>query len=199
MINGELVPYEKGYKPPAAIPVGELVYASQITGDENQDQKPIGPYSKEDNYKSPEERHNSLGPFTVKDNTNPKTEENFVKFSSASGFGPFTKDDNKVSQKINFLDYIKEVNKKEAKKNYNTRHYRAYESMESQGSDYYPIYTQNNDFGRYEDYEAAASTEVKQELDPYDNQPNNQFQRRMLTYPNSQIHYPPSEMYSPPG
>lgn len=25
VINGELVPYEKGYKPPAAVPVGELV------------------------------------------------------------------------------------------------------------------------------------------------------------------------------
>lgn len=194
MINGELVPYEKGYKPPAAIPVGELVYASQITDDDqNVDQKPVGPYSKEDNYKSSEEIRNSLGPFTVKDNANPK--DNFVKFSS-SGFGPFTKEDNKLP--TNFLDYIKEVNKKEAKKNYNTRHYRAYES-ENQASDYYPIYTQNSDFGRYEDYERAASTEVKQELDSYDNQPNSQFQRRMLTYPNSQIHYPPSEMYSPPG
>lgn len=60
------MPYEKGYKPPAAIPVGELVYASQAS--EKDEQKSLGPFSKEDNFKTPQETQNSAGPYTVEDN-----------------------------------------------------------------------------------------------------------------------------------
>lgn len=35
VINGELIPYEDGYQPPAAIPLGQLVYASQIKKDKS--------------------------------------------------------------------------------------------------------------------------------------------------------------------
>lgn len=87
VINGELIPYEKGYKPPAAIPVGELVYASQMA--EKEETRSLGPFTKEDNYKNPEKKRNSLGPFTVKDNISSEhsTEKDegskYVKFSSS--------------------------------------------------------------------------------------------------------------------
>ncbi|KAL1506036.1 hypothetical protein ABEB36_005471 [Hypothenemus hampei] len=187
VIDGELVPYEKGYKPPAAIPVGELVYASQIV--KNNEKKALGPFSKEDNFKRNEENNgNSLGPFTVKDNissSDGKREqfnENYVKFSSSEGIGPFSKKDNTPSSaQIRFVDYIKEINEKEAKKNYNTRKYRSFERP----SEYH-----QDSISSYEEVDAGVEGNGNQLED------NSQFQRRMLTNPNSQIYYPTSQMYS---
>ncbi|XP_066259919.1 uncharacterized protein [Euwallacea similis] len=207
VINGELVPYEKDYKPPAAIPVGELVYANQVAEKESQE-KSVGPFSKEDNFKNIEERKNSMGPFSVKDNIVPQEsgrsdqDDKFVRIGSV-GFGPFTKDDNRGSSKIKFLDFIKEVNEKEAKKNYNSRKYRAYD-------DYYSPGQTNGLSAAYENteniYGYDDTSDIKQELnaDSYGNyypnsNPNGQFQRRMLTYPTSEVYYPASQMYSPPS
>ncbi|CAG9762510.1 unnamed protein product [Ceutorhynchus assimilis] len=218
VINGELVPYEKGYKPPAAIPVGELVYASQIN--EKDEKRALGPFSKEDNFKSlDDKKRSSLGPFTVKDNISSESDtkkeakdSKFVKFSSSGGLGPFTKEDNnKMSTKIKFIDYIKEINDKEIKKQYNSpRKYRSYDQVDqsntytgsylneksynpNQNHDYYGYDSYNNqnnqnlESNSYESYYVQTSTQ----------NPNSQFQRRMLTYPTSQVYYPPSQMYSP--
>ncbi|KRT84260.1 hypothetical protein AMK59_2241 [Oryctes borbonicus] len=140
VINGELVPYEEGYKPPAAVPVGELVYASQAK-QTPKESKSIGPFSKEDNYRMQHEQTtSSIGPFTVQDNKvsekpmirDDKNDRNYVRFSSNTGFGPFTKEDNRLSN-AQLLDYIKQINEKEAKRDYfSGRKYRSYETPQMQ-------------------------------------------------------------------
>ncbi|EFA01737.2 hypothetical protein TcasGA2_TC007333 [Tribolium castaneum] len=128
VINGELVPYEEGYKPPPAVPIGQLIYASQVK--DKEDSRSIGPFTKQDNYKS-EDNHNSFGPFTVKDNLpaeKPKQNEDYVRFNSQSGIGPFTKADNAKITSSKLIDYIKEINAKESKRDYFARRkYRSYD------------------------------------------------------------------------
>jgi hypothetical protein len=129
VINGELVPYEEGYKPPAAVPIGQLIYANQAKDD--QDLRSIGPFTKQDNYKSEETQSSSFGPFTVKDNLpgeKPKQNEDYVRFNSQSGIGPFTKADNAKITNSKLIDYIKEINAKESKRDYFARRrYRSYD------------------------------------------------------------------------
>lgn len=83
---------------------------------------------------------------------------------------------------MKFVDYIKEINAKEAKKN-SQRKYRAYDTSGQ------PNYFDHAQKGQ--EYQYSSHYESTQN-------PNNQFQRRMLTYPASQDNYPASEMYSPP-
>lgn len=127
VINGELVPYEEGYKPPAAVPIGQLIYASQAK--DKDDMRSLGPFTKQDNYK--DESQNSFGPFTVKDNLpgeKPKQNEDYVRFNSQSGIGPFTKADNAKLTSSKLIDYIKEINAKESKRDYFARRkYRSYD------------------------------------------------------------------------
>lgn len=138
VINGELVPYEEGYKPPAAVPVGQLVYASQITKTKDEPRS-MGPYSKEDNFKPEKPKEGPIGPFSVKDNLSQNTnggyeepKKDYIKFSS-SGTGPYTKADNVRLSGGKLIDYIKEINAKESKKDYFTRRkYRSYEGDNSQ-------------------------------------------------------------------
>ncbi|KAK9754157.1 hypothetical protein QE152_g1703 [Popillia japonica] len=141
IINGELIPYEEGYKPPAAVPIGELVYASHAT-QSPEESKSIGPFSKEDNYRTRKDQFgNSIGPFTVKDNKVPEipvvnqeqNEQDYVRFNSNSGFGPFTREDNNKLSNAKLLDYIKQINDKESKRDYTTaRKYRSYETPQMQ-------------------------------------------------------------------
>ncbi|XP_018579642.1 uncharacterized protein LOC108917495 [Anoplophora glabripennis] len=140
VINGKLVPYEEGYKPPPAVPVGELVYASRTVKTNNDNSKSVGPFTKEDNFKKPETIQKPLGPFTVRDNIDEgkpnqeKREEDkrFVKITSASGIGPFTKADNSRAVDTKLIDYIKEINAQESKKDYfNRRMYRSYEQQDN--------------------------------------------------------------------
>ncbi|XP_065158581.1 uncharacterized protein [Atheta coriaria] len=154
VINGELYPYENGYKPPAAIPIGELVYANSHSASKASssikelESSGLGPFSKEDNYRQVYETSTSKGPYTVHDN-----HQNYVRVNT---FGPFTKEDNKNGNS-KLIDYIKEINDKEAKRDYITsRRYRSYQDQENQ-----------------------------------------QIQRRMLQYPNSYNSYPTSAMYTP--
>ncbi|KAB0800171.1 hypothetical protein PPYR_08051 [Photinus pyralis] len=130
VINGELVPYEKGYKPPPAVPIGELVYASKTLKD-TQTEKGMGPYTTEDNYQESDDGSASFGPFSVKDNKEFEKVGNsgLIKFSSSEGLGPYTVADN--SKRL--IDYIKEINAKEAKRDYFTRRkLRSYDSAEYQ-------------------------------------------------------------------
>ncbi|KAF7287204.1 hypothetical protein GWI33_002025 [Rhynchophorus ferrugineus] len=201
VINGELIPYEKGYKPPAAIPLGELVYASQIK--EKEEHRSFGPFTKQDNYKKAKETAGSIGPFTVKDNIQTDDEDRtdedvakYVKFSSSRGLGPFTKEDNKLASKIKFIDYIKEINDKEVKKaQSHQRKYRSYDRSDHidwQTSNYHQndqSVSATNGNNLYNSYSGATS----------DQNESNKFQRRMLQDPQSQIYYPPSKKYSPPS
>lgn len=143
VINGELFPYEEGYKPPAAVPIGELVYASQIKQEQPNDSRGFGPFTKTDNFKKePEKKQLPLGPFSIQDNKEVGKSE--------GSFGPFTKADNTKLANSKLIDYIKEINAQEAKRDYfsSTRKYRSYESQEAPpmqrrmlqypGSVYYP-------------------------------------------------------------
>lgn len=127
VINGELVPYEDGYKPPAAVPIGQLIYASQAS-EEKERRHNMGPFTKEDNFNNQNRERNSWGPFTVKDNkVDEKPVENhnnrYIRFNNHDGFGPFTKADN--SQ---LYEYIKEINEQESKRTTSGRKYRSYET-----------------------------------------------------------------------
>ncbi|XP_030763616.1 uncharacterized protein LOC115888158 [Sitophilus oryzae] len=203
VINGELIPYEKGYKPPAAIPIGELVYASQVK--EKDQQRSIGPFTKQDNFKKPRESSSSIGPFTVEDNISLNREEKrdeqedtkYVKFSSSVGVGPFTKEDNKhLSSPSKFVDYIKEINEKEAKKNHNNnqRKYRSYDQNAWQTNNFY-----QNAYETDQSFDQGGYGYEPQDYQTEDQDQHNKFQRRMLQDPQSQIYYPPSKLYSPPS
>nr|XP_023029903.1 uncharacterized protein LOC111517848 [Leptinotarsa decemlineata] len=134
VINGELVPYEKGYKPPAAVPIGELIYPNKNQLSKSQT-KSIGPFTKDDNLKPVESDKKPMGPFSVRDNKDvkaPKPEEetkSYVRFSSSGqGVGPFTKADNSKATDSKLIDYIREINAKESSKDYfNRRKLRSYE------------------------------------------------------------------------
>ncbi|KAG5897156.1 hypothetical protein JTB14_020885 [Gonioctena quinquepunctata] len=136
VINGELVPYEKGYKPPAAVPVGELIYANKYPKTKAH-VKSVGPFTKDDNFKPPESDREPQGPFTVRDNKAgeaPRLEaeetKSYVRFAG-SGVGPFTKADNSRATGTKLIDYIREINAKESTKEYfNRRKYRSYNEEE---------------------------------------------------------------------
>lgn len=104
VINGELFPYEEGYKPPAAVPIGELVYANQM----EQEARSFGPFTKSDNYKTEQP---PLGPYSIEDNK----ELANAKLTNSK-----------------LLDYIREINAQEGKRDYltATRKYRSYDSQE---------------------------------------------------------------------
>lgn len=159
VINGELVPYEEGYKPPAAVPIGKLVYASQAK-QEKEEFRNIGPFTKQDNY-NPEkpQQHQNYGPFSIRDNLpgeKPKENQDYVRFHTHSSFGPFTKADNTKNSNAKLIDYIKEINAKESNKNYfGGRRYRSYDEkvqmqrrmLQNPGQPSYPnslLYTPTN-------------------------------------------------------
>lgn len=132
VINGELFPYEDGYKPPAAVPIGELVYASQVkTPIASEESRGFGPFTKSDNF----QEQTPFGPFSIEDNRD------------NNGVGPFTKSDNFKTPNSKLIDYIKEINSQEPKRDYfsSTRRYRSYEvpsmqrrMLQNPGNVYYP-------------------------------------------------------------
>lgn len=100
VINGELVPYEKGYTPPKAtpdVPVGHLVFASTP--------KSVGPFTTQDNVQN-------IGPFTVDDNLMKKTD------IPKGSVGPFSVTDNSRMVKNKLIDYIRQINERERRHDY---------------------------------------------------------------------------------
>lgn len=125
VINGELMPYPVGYKPSAAYPSSDL----------NADLNPnIGPFMKEDNF--PEQK--GIGPFTTDDNLHRESlhnRENIGPFMTSDnptynlknkimgdylrkGYGPFTKTDNSRVANSKLIEYIKQINDHESKRDY---------------------------------------------------------------------------------
>ncbi|XP_045479740.1 uncharacterized protein LOC123684499 [Harmonia axyridis] len=132
VINGELVPYEKGYIPPAAVPIGELVYASQANKNK-EETKSSGPYTREDNFKPRDYGKGAVGPFTVRDNLDYSNQRyrnsEPIQFKSNSNFGPFTRLSNTADNSAKLYDFIRQINRNEAEKDYTTsRKYRSYNS-----------------------------------------------------------------------
>ncbi|XP_059621201.1 uncharacterized protein LOC132264884 [Phlebotomus argentipes] len=132
VINGELQPYEKGYKPPRAdaFDIGQLVYAQTESVDEER-RRSIGPFSTADNYyhnSDPETKPKSIGPFTVKDNL--KGDSKIYQFRTkipsekinrqlpSRGIGPFTVTDNSRVANSKLIEYIKRINEHEQRRDY---------------------------------------------------------------------------------
>lgn len=117
VINGELVPYEKGYKPPKAEPsleYGQLVYVKSDKSNENTG-KGIGPFTKKDNF-ADENEQESVGPFSVEDNLRREFGDGGERYES--GFGPFTIYDNAKVANSKLIGYIKKINEKERRRDY---------------------------------------------------------------------------------
>lgn len=131
VINGILMPYEKGYKPKKAIQLdgdyGQLMYVKSFDDDatvaankEEQENdktgsvatgRSFGPFTKSDNFKL-------TGPFTVDDN---RTLRSSVRVASESdnsnnklpSFGPFSVKDNARVANSKLIEYIKSINDQE--------------------------------------------------------------------------------------
>lgn len=132
VINGELVPYEKGYVPKPALPVGQLIFAS-TSPETKDDGKGYGPFTTSDNFAVNSRVTSSIGPFTVDDNkeqTKRTTQSheyvanvnnnpsNYYKLNPESGIGPFTKADNARIANSKLIDYIKQINEQESRRDY---------------------------------------------------------------------------------
>lgn len=127
VINGELVPYEKGYVPKKAVPLtgdyGQLYFVQSFANDgdsvnkgrsldqladDNGNSRSFGPFVKADNFKS-----RSLGPFTVDDN---RRMEKSVEGRRGTPIGPFSVKDNSRVVNSKLIDYIKTINDKESRR-----------------------------------------------------------------------------------
>lgn len=141
VINGELVPYEKGYKPPKAEPFGDhlqygqLVYLHRSTGNKGKastaraQSRGIGPFTTTDNYltasKQPASASlsgKSIGPFSVEDNRSAATgRQETMATSGSGGIGPFTIYDNSRAVNAKLIAYIKQINEQESHRDYFAR------------------------------------------------------------------------------
>lgn len=176
VINGELVPYEKGYKPPKAEPLGDnygqLVYLHRVVKAATPTHsRGIGPFSTTDNY-TPVEAHvqphgKSIGPFSVEDNRATDTQPRHDQ--QQSGIGPFTIFDNSKAVGSKLIAYIKQINEQESRRDYFARRSSRY--FDTSERSLHPQHPQHQPESR-------------------------QIQRRMLQSPGEPV-YAPSLLYSP--
>ncbi|CAG5023670.1 unnamed protein product [Parnassius apollo] len=125
VVNGELLPYPEGYTPPKAIPEVD-VYPDLSAADSSQS---FGPFTKEDNFKHKD------GPFTKFDNIKFEADDAINSYTSnnypnyvykqkkdnhylKSSYGPFTKADNSKVANSKLIEYIKQINEQESKRDY---------------------------------------------------------------------------------
>ncbi|RVE46792.1 hypothetical protein evm_008576 [Chilo suppressalis] len=126
VVNGELLPYPEGYTPAKAIPETEAY--TDVSSEESTDS--FGPFTKNDNFEQKD------GPFTKFDNlkfdagdvrddidiytNNPSfTQKNRLEnIKSGYGYGPFTKADNSKVANSKLIEYIKQINEQESRKDY---------------------------------------------------------------------------------
>ncbi|KAL4705805.1 hypothetical protein ACJJTC_016399 [Scirpophaga incertulas] len=124
VVNGELLPYPEGYTPPKAIPEADM-YPDLAPLDPA---RSYGPFTKDDNFEHKD------GPFTKFDNLKHDTDSanadidiytNDPSFGQQqrldklkSGYGPFTKADNSKVANSKLIEYIKQINDQEAKRDY---------------------------------------------------------------------------------
>lgn len=125
VVNGELLPYPEGYSPPKAIPEADI-YPDVTAVEPDQS---FGPFTKEDNFEHKDgpftkydnlkyETIESLGPFMASDN--PSFAYKFRKYNYLvkPNYGPFTKADNSKVANSKLIEYIKQINDQEAKRDY---------------------------------------------------------------------------------
>ncbi|XP_049874888.1 uncharacterized protein LOC126372995 [Pectinophora gossypiella] len=125
VVNGELLPYPEGYTPPKAVPEAD-VYPDVAAAEPAQN---FGPFTKEDNFEHQD------GPFTKFDNIKFDAEDVIDPYQTSdtptfvfkhkkdnhyvrSGYGPFTKADNSKVANSKLIEYIKQINEQELKRDY---------------------------------------------------------------------------------
>ncbi|XP_021706704.1 uncharacterized protein LOC110678315 [Aedes aegypti] len=124
VINGELVPYEKGHVPKkmegTADNYGQLVFAKPITNSEQSSRRrSIGPFTTADNFPVNEQQSKSFGPFSVEDNLRSSVRVNNDEPARAPvSIGPFSRADNARVSNAKLIEYIKKINDQESRKHY---------------------------------------------------------------------------------
>ncbi|KAJ2937489.1 hypothetical protein O0L34_g17533 [Tuta absoluta] len=125
VVNGELQPYPEGYTPPKAVPEAD-VYPDVAAAEPDQS---FGPFTKDDNFEQKD------GPFTKFDNLKFETDDAIDPYQSSDNafvfkhnkkdshyskpsYGPFTKADNSKVANSKLIEYIKQINEQEAKRDY---------------------------------------------------------------------------------
>lgn len=120
VINGILIPYEKGYKPKKAIQLdgdyGQLMYVKSFNDEEKTEEnaesaatgRSFGPFTKSDNFKA-------NGPFTVDDNRTLRSSSIRMDGDSSKrpSLGPFSVKDNSRVANSKLIEYIKSINDQE--------------------------------------------------------------------------------------
>lgn len=123
VVNGELMPYPKRYTPPKAIPEAD-VYPDldpqsfgPFSKDDNFEPKD-GPFTKFDNVIKFESSDSSSGPYMTSDNPVFAYKHKKDHYYLKSGYGPFTKADNSKVANSKLIEYIKQINDQELKRDY---------------------------------------------------------------------------------
>lgn len=124
VVNGELQPYPEGYTPPKAIPEAD-VYPDIAAADPAQS---FGPFTKEDNFEpkdGPFTKFDNMkfepsdsGPYVASDNPTYSYKQKKDNYYLKSGYGPFTKADNSKVANSKLIEYIKQINEQESKRDY---------------------------------------------------------------------------------
>uniref|UniRef100_A0A182Q7I6 Uncharacterized protein n=1 Tax=Anopheles farauti TaxID=69004 RepID=A0A182Q7I6_9DIPT len=181
VINGELVPYEKGHVPTrlenAGDIYGQLIFAKPSVGGRadggGSRQRSIGPFTTADNFQPTGQagQVKSFGPFSVEDNRHTGSVDAVVAAagSRVSGnIGPFSRADNSRpggAPNGRLVEYLRKINEEESRKQYHTQ-----------------IVSRAN----FKE-DVAAATEQQPKI-----------QRRMLQNPGNP-NYPVSQLYSTGG
>lgn len=124
IINGELYPYPEGYTPPKAIPEAD-VYPDLAAADPDN----FGPFTKDANFEpkdGPFTKFDNIvkfeasdsGPYMTSDNSNFAYKQKKDNYYLKSGYGPFTKADNSKVANSKLIEYIKQINDQELKRDY---------------------------------------------------------------------------------
>lgn len=124
VINGVLIPYEKGYVPKKAVELdgdfGQLFWAKSFNDESDSvdaaenvgsgRSASFGPFMKSDNFNL---KSKSAGPFTVDDNHRVESSVRFVDENTRKPIGPFSIKDNSRNANSKLIDYIKTINDRE--------------------------------------------------------------------------------------
>ncbi|XP_049537544.1 uncharacterized protein LOC125952235 [Anopheles darlingi] len=133
VINGELVPYEKGHVPTklenGGDIYGQLIFAKPLPARGTQSaasgggvrQRSIGPFTKADNFQPSESFKPGFGPFSVEDNlhTVGSIAINAEGPRVTGNIGPFSRADNsRPNSNARLVEYLRKINEEERRKHY---------------------------------------------------------------------------------
>ncbi|XP_041763996.1 uncharacterized protein LOC121589286 [Anopheles merus] len=130
VINGELVPYEKGHVPTRLENngdiYGQLIFAKPIgsggaRSSPGARQRSIGPFTTADNFQPTDGLAKSFGPFSVEDNlhSGASIAVNSAPPRVTGNIGPFSRADNgRPVPNGRLVEYLRKINEEESRKHY---------------------------------------------------------------------------------